>query len=351
MKLKRFLLFAILCNVTVGLFGADSTFSKDNEHVYLVQDEQQPPRPSGECSLIDINLGQNTCRAIDLRKTLGERVRNITLSNAGFVLCATKSAVWAYDPDKEHCVKVLGAPKAVELIGLGYDPAQEIILAAGRGSHGQELFCLPKNGDHWIPVYNRRCPSVDYPTFSDDGTLYFASRGDLWTGFVEKQTEPTAPALNAYPKARGNSAEWPKSISVAALVAYRCAPVAYLETQNTTPDSTGLHSLAVSKHFVYGDYSRLGGSGWGSLIRCKRPAPFKTENDQREIPAGSTTKGDPTVEILQSVEMVSEDVCFDLCASRDGSLVFYTTRGGKSFLIKDDGKPESLAISGLEDLF
>ena len=351
MKLKRILGFVVLLHASVALFGADSTFSKDNKHIYLVQYEQQPPRPSGECSLIDINLEKNTCIAIDFSKTLGEHVRDICLSNAGFVLCATKSAVWAYDPAKDHFVKVLDAPKDMELVELGYDPAQEIVLAACRGVHGQELFCLPKNGAQWMNVYNRRSALVESPVFSDDGTLYFASRGDLWAGFLEKQTSPTLPALNAYPMARGTSSGWPKSIPVAALAAYRCAPVAFLETQNTTPDSTGLKDLAVSKQFVYGDNSRLGGGGWGSLIRCKRAAPFKTEHNEREIPDGSRADGKQAIEMLESVKTVSSQPCLVLCASRDGSLIFYISQGCKSFLIKDDGQPEPLAISGLEGLF
>ena len=44
-----------------------------------MQWEQQPPRASGEYSLINIDLEKNTCRGIDLRKTLGERVQD----NAG----------------------------------------------------------------------------------------------------------------------------------------------------------------------------------------------------------------------------------------------------------------------------
>ncbi len=343
MKLKPILAFAVLSNLTFALFGAEATFSKDNKHIYLVQEEQA--RPSGACSLIDINLEQNSCKGIDLRKTLGGPVRNITLSNAGFVLCATKAAVWAYDPLKDHCVKVIDAPKKTELVELGYDPAQEIIVAGCKGAHGQELYCLPKNRDQWIPIYNRRCPSVRHPTFGDDGTLYFESGGDLWIGFVEKQTDADSPKNHAA------SAEWPKSITGSNLVAYRAAPVAFLETQNTSPDSTGLNGLTFSKHFVYGDYSRLGGSGWGELIRCKRPAPFKTETGEPGIPTGSTTKVDLTVQILQSVEVVSDNVCFDLCASRDGSLIFCMSPGGKATLIKDEGKPEELAIKGLEDLF
>ena len=345
MKLRLILAFAILSNASMALYGADSIISKDNKHVYLVQYEQEPPRPSGECSLIDINLKQNNCSGIDLRETFGERVRNIALSNSDFILCATKSAVWSYDPAKSKCVKVLDAPKDTELVELGYDSSQEIVLAACRGAQGQELFCLPKNGDQWIPVYNRRSPQVDFPVFSEDGALYFASHGDLWAGFLEKQTDPTLPALSAHPEVRGNSDGWPKSITLAALDAYRFAPVAFLETANTTSNSTGLKHLAVSKHFVYGDYSRMGGSGWGSLIRCKRAAPLKTEHEAREIPGGREA-----IAVLESVETVNEKECLYLCASRDGSLVFYMCHGCKSFLIKNDGRPKSLAVSGLEGL-
>ena len=353
MKMKWIWFFPALLSLSTTLFGADAVFSKDNHHVYLVQWEQHPPRKSGACSLVDVNLEKRTCAGIDLSKTLTGSIVDITLSNDGWVLCATKSALWSYDPAGSTCAKIIDAPTSTELVEVAYDPSQSILLACCRGAHGQELFCLLKNADKWIPVYNRRSVSaqVESPFFSDKGALYFACRGDLWTGTLIAQTEPTLPALYTAGKEMPKPSEkWP-TVSMAELSAYRYAPVAFLETQNTTSDSTGLHEVVMGKRFVYGDYSRLyGGMSWGRLVRCDLPA--LKEGKPTEIPAGSEADGQEAIKALQSVKTIVDDNnCLYLCGSRDGSVIFYFSKHEqKPFLIKDDGAPEPLDIKGLVDL-
>ena len=353
MKMRWILLFAALLPFSTALFGADAVLSNDNHHVYLVHWEQDTPRKSGACSLIDVNLEKRTCTGIDLRNTLGENVVDIALSDVGIVLCATKSALWSYDPASGKCIKVIVSPNNTELLEIAYDPSQSIVLACCRGEHGQELFCLPKNVDKWIPVYNRRSVSaqVEFPVFSREGTLYFSCRGDLWVGALIAQTAPTLPALHAAGKEMPKpSEEWP-SVSMAELAAYRYAPIAFLETQNTTSDSTGLHALSVGRRYVYGDYSRLyGGMSWGQLIRCDLPALVK-DGKHAEIPGVSEADGKQAIQALQSVNTIVGDNCLYLCGSRDGSVIFYFSRHEqKPFLIKDDGKPEPLEIKGLDAL-
>jgi hypothetical protein len=342
MKLIWIWFSVALLGLTISLFGADCAFSSDSEHLDLIQYQQTPPRKSGEYSLIDVNLEKQTANGIDLRKVLGGPLRDITLSKSGFILCATKSALWAYDPTTGHCVKVIDAPKGLELDQIAYDSSQEIVLAAC-GEDDQQLFCLPKNKGHWVPVYDRRSASVEFPVFARDGQLFFSSHGDLWTGSLEAQTEPTIPAWNAYPGLHGASGKWPQPMELANLSACRCAPLAFLETANTTSDSTGLYDVAITPHFVYGGYSRLNGSvDWGSLLRCKRP--------DTTIPDGSSANGKQAIPLLQTFETISDKVCLYLCASPDGSLVFYVTQGSGEFLIKNEGKPKPLTITGLDDL-
>lgn len=350
MKWKPALLPAALVVPFLPLFGGEATFSKDNAHVYLLQWSQQQPRSSGGCSLIDIDLAKRTCAGIDLSKTIGESLTAITLAKEGSVLCATKSALWSYDSATGRCAKVLGAPKNLKLADLAFNPVSNTLLADCRGPDGQELFCLPQNGDRWIPVYNRRQPPVGFPVFKNDGILYFASHGDLWAGFLKRQTEPTLPALNAYSISNKSPDGWPKTIPVAELVANRFAPVAYLETENCTSDSTGLHQLAASKGFVYGNYSRLGGSGWGVMIRCRHAPPFGSPDKEWSLFGGAGADGREAIPVLQSVETIDDRPCTYLCSSRDGSLIFYIVRGGESFLIKDDAKPQPIVITGLKDL-
>jgi hypothetical protein len=344
------IVIAVLVAPLATLSGADAVFSKDNTHIYLVQWAQQPARSSGECSLIDIDLGKQACAAVDLRDTVGAPLCGIACSDNESLLCATKSTLWRFDPATRGCSKLIAAPNGLELTDIAYDPSQRLLFATCRGTNGQELFCLPMNANRWFPVYNRRAAPVGFPVFGNDGRLYFSSRGDLWTGFLKVQTEPTLPALNAYSISSKTTDGWPKSIDVAELAAYRYAPVAFLETQNCTTGSTGLNELALSKNFVYGSYSRIGGSGWGSLIRCKRETGSDSGKAEREIPGGSDADGKQAVPVLQSVEQVADEPCVRLCASRDETRVFYQLRGERVFLIKDDEKPQAVVIAGLKNL-
>lgn len=177
----------IFCFSQIPVFAADATFSKDNTHLYLLQWKQQPPRASGECSLIDVDLEKKTASAINFTGKTKEHLSDITLSNDGNVLCATKSAIWSFDPVKKGCEKVVDAPKDVEISAIAYDPSQSVLLAKCYRIKAQELFCLPEGAHEWIPVYNRRPPSVDTPVFGDDGSLYFASMGDLWAGHLKNK--------------------------------------------------------------------------------------------------------------------------------------------------------------------
>lgn len=163
---------------------------------------------------------------------------------------------------------------------------------------------------------------------------------------LKKQTEPTLPALNRY-SIQFDRNHWPQSISVGELEARRFAPVASLETQNTTSGSTGLLEIAVGKHFIYGNYARMGGSGWGAVIRLLRSVPSNKDGDKKRQTPGDN--GKEAIPVLQSIETVSDQPCHHLGASRDGSLVFYIQRGDP-FLIRDDGKPDKLTIDGLSNL-
>ncbi len=93
----------------------------------------------------------------------------------------------------------------------------------------------------------------------------------------------------------------------------------------------------------------MGGSGWGSLIRCKRLRD-EPKSRAREIPGGEQDDWKLAIPVLQSVEQVADESCIRLCASRDGSRVFYQLRGEEIFIINEDEKPQSVVIDGLKSL-
>ena len=136
----------------------------------------------------------------------------------------------------------------------------------------------------------------------------------------------------------------------ATLNAFRCAPLASMITQNASPSSTGLRSIALSQHSVYADYSRMGGSGWGAVVRFKRPVAFTVTNGERDAPPVNEGDWKDQQALFTSIENLSASPCDSLCSSQDGSMVLYTDNGtlndSKVFIVQGDGKPDAVEIQG-----
>jgi len=302
--------------------GADSTLSRDCTHLFLVQD--------GQSALTDIDLRKKTSRNVDLTQPCNEPIRGVTLSASGFVLCATKHAIWAFDPSSGKCVKVSDAPDDVTQYEIACNPTTGEILTNGifkqedEAAHKRVTNILTKDGK-WHPVYSRYGTWMGDPVFGSDDTLFFEDNGDLWAGFIETDTD--------------NDGGPDKT-----LVAYRCAPLASLVEENTSPPSTGFVSIAVLQHTVYACDARMGGSGWGSVIRFKRPPVFVVSGGEREI-SGLDWKG--LAGLCASVEEIADDPCASLCSSPAHSLVVFTKpHSNEVFLVRHDGKPVSETIKG-----
>ena len=323
--MKRiFFLLALALHTPGGAFSADSAFSKDANHVYLCPSDDRP-------GLIDVDLQKKTCRFIDLKDNVSKGINGLAVSNAGFVLCAEGKSLWAFDPSKSRCVKVCDSPGG-EINGIAYDPKSGLVLASAANG----LYALPKNGDRLQSVFNRRAGGVAYPTFSSDGELFFAAHGDLWVGDVE-------------PEEKGS-----ELARYGTLVGDRFAPIAVLETSQSNSSSTGVHDIAVSTTAVYARFSRMGGSGWGSFIRIKRPPSISADQAAKDGFPGSEDYWSRAKAALASVESLADcsSVSY-LCASRDGRQVFFVNResGGQSkvYLVQNDGKPALVEIAGLAD--
>ena len=97
-------------------------------------------------------------------------------------------------------------------------------------------------------VFNRRAEDADFPAFDAGGVLYFARRGDVWKGELEEDAEQ-----NRY-----------------VLVGHRIWPLAQLETAVGTPDSAGAHEIAPLTTHLLISRGRLGGSGWGAVVRVPK---------------------------------------------------------------------------------
>jgi hypothetical protein len=333
--MKRFLILAAAMAAGFSnCFAADATFSKDCRHVYLA--------PFNGENLIDIDLAAKSWR---LTNSDLPKIKGVTLSNAGLILCACSDSIWSLDPSNGKCAKVCDAPKGVTLRDIAYDPKTEMILTVGTtgsedinyGAEGEaSAFCLIKGARELTRARSRYGTNVGHPVFSADGTLFFECLGDLWMGSIYNGNDDVNdPALD--------------------LDAYRCAPLASIIEENITPPSTGINDIAVSRGFIYARYVRMGGSGWGETLRFLRPPPLPQDTDYDPAPAGDPDwKG--LARLFASVKYVNPLPFKYLCASRDGSLIFYAgpyhyrehLNQDEAFLVKHDGKPIPLEIKDLE---
>ncbi len=314
----KIFLYPILIAVLAAqsLNAANSTFSKDSTHVYLVNDASKP-------ALIDINLSKHTCRSLDLGKWFSEGIKGITPSDSSTIYCATEKAVWAYKPEENTCTKFCDSPGG-ELLDVAFNPKTKQVIGLCYVDKEPVLHVLPNDDATHDCITNRysgyaRVASLQ---FAADGTVFFHSFGDLWQA----------------------------NIGTSGLAGYRFAPIADLITENTSPASTGIRSIAIGRTHIYACDARMGGSGWGSVIRIKRPAPIP--NPDGEYEPGSTSKA--VIQELQSVETVLDQVAWNLCSSQDDGLIFITTGTGlkksQVYLVKDEQKPKAVKIDGLADL-
>jgi hypothetical protein len=175
--------------------------------------------------------------------------------------------------------------------------------------------------------------------FSSDGELFFGGDGDLWQGSI------------ALDQAQDGSSEIHPELD-----AVRSAPLATLETANGTPTQMGVSTIAIAKEMLYVHLSRLGGTGWGIIVRLRKPEKEGEVRANPNLPLDQEVENDLAQRLklygreTASVEILGRNGSLSyLCASPDGNRVFFTTntaltppdreqvREKKVYLIEDNG--------------
>ena len=193
-------------------------------------------------------------------------------------------------------------------------------VACNRAQHGILLLCRTKDGRDWPPIIcasrseNRRRPCN-------------ASRQRLsWRGFRSRRSSLLRVRAAIFGKA--TSANRRSLTERPSVEADRFAPVAILETANTTPNSTGARKLAVAGRTVYAQMTRMGGSGWGEMISVRWPGESKTDE-------GKAPRTDSPIKLnIEEFKSAlgaarfygSNQGASYLCNSPDGRKVFFATR-------------------------
>ena len=292
---------AIICITSFERsYGAAAAFSDDGNHVYLLDSKL----PKG--MVLDVDLTNFTTKELSLG--VSTEVHGIVNAPSALLFVTEKSLYRRPLPNGE-VGKVCDAPA-----GSYFED-----VACNRAKHGILLLCHTKDFRDWPAYYLReqeskptslvlrRVRALVGAVFDRDGHLFFASGGDLWEGDITTPSEPEEPP---------------------AVEADRFAPVALLETANTTPNSTGARELAVAGRTVYAHMTRMGGSGWGDMISVRWPPEPKTEEGKDPSTERAVRVN---VEAFQSALAAfraygSNSGASYLCGSPDGKKVFFATR-------------------------
>ena len=293
------IMFIAICQKS---HGAAAAFSDDGDHVYLLGRNL----PKG--TVLDIDLTNFTAKKLSLGVTTD--VRGVANAPRALLFVTERSLYRRPLPDGA-VDKICDAPA-----GSYFED-----VACNRAKHGILLLCHTKDFRDWPAYYLReqerkpsslvlrRVNALVAAVFDRDGHLFFASGGDLWEGDITTPSEPEE--------------ERP------AVEASRFAPVALLETANTTPNSTGARELAVAGRTVYARMGRMGGSGWGEIISVHWPGEpkFDDVNGKPSLDGGVEAYVELFKSALTGFRVYGPNKRASyLCNSPDGRKVFFATR-------------------------
>ena len=283
-------------------YGAAAAFSDDGNHVYLLGSKL----PKG--TVLDVDLINFTTTKLNLG--VSTEVRGIANAPRALLFVTDKSLYRLPLPSGEVS-KICDAPTGVTFEDVACNRAQHgiLLLSHGTGKNYREwpAYYLREQERKPTSLVLRRVNALVGAVFDRDGHLFFASGGDIWEGDISKPTEPEEPP---------------------AVEADRFAPVAILETANTTPNSTGARKLAVAGRTVYSQMTRMGGSGWGEMISVRWPGEPKTDEGKASRTESPIKLNIETFKSALGAARFygSNQGASYLCNSPDGRKVFFVTR-------------------------
>lgn len=315
MKALPAAILIFLLDLSYGIAG-DALFSTNGERVYVISDVDSKP------ALEEIDLNKRTTRKIPLTQLdASESLRGITCTHKNRFFCTTAKALWSFEPESGRLTKIREAPGETSFWRIAYDPKkQRVFVTTDDPEHPVFMFNDPAE---WIPVRMRRHPYPSCLVFAGNGELFFTAYGDLWCGEI-----------------RTDNFDGEDHFSVAA---YRCAPLATVETQNATPAEIGVADIGVNRDTVYLQLARIGGSGDGWFARLARPKVKRDGEGEIEMLYEPKERLPIYRTSLQSLEILGEDSRAGyICVSPDETRVHYVLHG-KHWLVTN-GKTEELHL-------
>jgi len=237
------LLFALL--LSPALFAGSAAFLPDGKRVARQGD-------SGVL-LYDWSKGTES----ELKFPDDFQVEYVGLATtADLLLLAGGQRVMSWNPATGAWKELWQAPDELTVDDVACDPKSGQVLVTTSKENGAPQWWIldAKQAQKAGKVYNRRASGATNPVFDAEGNLYFTLDGDVWKGSIETGDHEEVPYV---------------------LAGTRIWPLASLETGPGNSSGTGAHTVLPLKSHLLVDLSRLGGSGWGNVVRVPNADAFE----------------------------------------------------------------------------
>jgi DNA-binding beta-propeller fold protein YncE len=317
-RLRIVIITGVLLHVLAGYCAAgDAAFSQDGEQIYAIASTGADP------VVQEIDLATKTVRTIPLRQLGTDNwPRGITCSDGNKIFCTTEKSLWSFNPNSGSLTKIRDAPSGAAFWRIAFDPKIHGTFVT-TDDRENPLFMFRKESE-WVPVRMRRHPYSSCLAFTASGELFFGAYGDLWYGEIQTDTF-----------------DGEDHFSVAA---YRYAPLATLETENSSPAEIGVADIGVSREAIYVQLSRMGGSGDGWFARLARPVPKRTDEQFLDLLYKPNERLPVYQKSLSSLKILGEDSrAGQIAVSPDERRVYYVMQD-KHWLVTN-GKTEELHLT------
>jgi len=290
-----------------------AAFSETGKEVYF--------RTNTKNSLTVLNMktGGESKRSISLPNDEKIEFKAIARGQKNEFFLLSDNALWAWKSDSDAAQLVLkNSDSNVEYRNLTcHKRSGNIVIQAhlkdeDRNGSSYALFYY-RPGNPLARTYLRHLwkDVILCPHYLEDGSLLFSVAGDLWHG-----------NLSGHWKSK-------EGIEYVNLEAYRYAPISTRSAYNGTSSWEGVEEIVATERKVYVLRSRMGGSGWGAVMRLD--APSNGKNDDWQV------NDDKVVEALRSLEEIMDNGGAAFLAVSSDRKIVHLSKGRYHYLVKDDG--------------
>ncbi len=315
-----------------ALSAEDAVFSQDGTTIFVAHRSGSGP---GQLHVISLKASEMT--AIRVPKVQGQ-IRKVARTKDGIILCMTSVAAYTWNPETGEVERISDAGGARQFLDMICHPVTGVVVFQMERS-GRGPYSIQSRGARKVPekttMTRLAAKGIPHGTefrgmgFDPKGSFFFGCDGDLWHGDFRN--------VNSF----GGE-----------LYSYRYAPLAgRVSSGGGNPAQMGLKSIVAAGPWLYIHHYRMGGTGWGEIIRIAKPERKISTDGKPDYPGpGFEESVGVYKRALGSATVVgkNDDSSPCIAASPDGKLVYFRAEAEGEmahWLVRDNGAPKRLAIS------